>query len=101
MKPYDSTLPYYIPLDTGYDLQYPYLVFRCFRNGTVKQKYSVQTRLNAEFSIRVLKTEIIRDFKIGKLKYRRKQTLFLLLKKIENNNRLDQSSSFIEKRPNI
>ena len=33
--------------------------------------------------------KIIRDFKIGKLKYRRKQTLFLLLKKIENNNRLD------------
>ena len=44
--------------------------------------------------------KIIRDFKIGKLKYRRKQTLFLLLKKIEN-NRLDQSSSFIEKMPNI
>ena len=45
--------------------------------------------------------KIISDFKIGKLKHRGKQTLFLLLKKIKNNNRLDQSSSFIEKRPNI
>ena len=45
--------------------------------------------------------KIISDFKIGKLKYRESKPYFYLKKKIENNNRLDQSSSFIEKRPNI